>query len=98
MPSRADQPELEGVRHQLGDVSGAGAGQVARLGGPEELRLEAAAIAPVQADEVLDRAAVLEISDAAEREHGRSLGHAEVLRDLGRSQQRASIARSRDGA
>ena len=94
MPGRADQPELEGVRHQSATCAARAAAEVVRPGRAEELRLEAAAIAPVQADEVLDRAAVLEVGDAAEGEHGRSFGHAEVLRDLGRRGPRLHRARA----
>ena len=65
VPGRADQPELECVRHQLATCAARAAGEVVCARRAEELRLEAAAIAPVQADEVLDRPAVVEVGDAA---------------------------------
>src|SRR5439155_27031054 len=64
------------------DVDGARSSAGDRSGRPEELGLEAAAVAPVDADEVLDRPAVLEVGDAAEDEHGRARGHAELGGDL----------------
>ncbi len=68
VPSRTDQPELECVRPSVGDVRSARSRELVCPRRPEELGLEAAAIAPVQADEVLDRPPVLEVRDTRERE------------------------------
>src|SRR5688572_12237759 len=62
---------------------GLGAGVLAtRSRRPEELDLEAAAVATVDADEVLDRAAVLQVRDTGEDEDRPALLDPQVSRDL----------------
>jgi hypothetical protein len=74
-------------------VRGAGGRELDRRRGAEELRLEAAPVAAVQADEVLDRAAVLQVRDARERQDRRFLLDTEVPRTSAFAA-RASIERT----